>query len=164
MLAGQRCPRRQSSLSVSPEQDFKLFQGKVHREYNGDYDKYYRQWRQIDSPTIDRNPSNGLLPEHLSSEERKVAMEEHRAVPGVFYTRAGLPVITPSNYKHVITKVSVPLSGILLWSWFSGSAKLSYVATCLPFLACVWFPVDLNVVFLVCFFLSWLSSQQGTFR
>ena len=116
----------------------------VHIHYNASYERYYKQWSDLNLPAFDNTRPHDFLPQHLTKEERRVAMEEHRALPEVFYTETGLPVITPDNCSVFMSKVLLPATGILLWTWFSGTSRLSYVAMHLPFVACVLFPVDLR--------------------
>ena len=86
-----------------------------------------------------------MLPEHLTAEQRKVALKECKAIPEFFYTRTKLPVITPQLVQQFLqTTPPDANTPITFWSWFAGSAHLSYTMTCPPFTKCVLPPIDLR--------------------
>ena len=83
---------------MSPEHDGKLFDLSfdLFHSRNANVERFFAAWRSVPGSLWQ---SDGMLPTHLTDDERKVAMEEMRALPEQFYTRTQLPVITPSNVK-----------------------------------------------------------------
>ena len=129
----------------SPEHDGKLF-GHDDDIFLGNHthNHYYHQWRTINSPTWTGQP---LLPTHLTDEERHTAEQEFKALPEHFYTnRKDLPVITPDACAHFLDVMTTlkPRPHITLWSWCSGSSRLTYTMSSMPFSELVLFPVDLR--------------------
>jgi len=82
----------------------------------------------------------------LTQEERRTAQTEHRALPEYFYTNNNLPIITPENCEEFLEKMISTKTFMCptLWSWCSGSSRLSSTMAALPFNDAVLFPVDLR--------------------
>ena len=129
---------------LSPEYDSaKLFETSVGSAVhtNGPLARLLHRWRTVPG---ERWSSEGHLPSHLTTEERRVAREELKAIPEFFYSKTKLPVITPSNVRHFISALSGLAGFILLWTWCSGSSRLAFTMLAPPFSRCVLFQVDLR--------------------
>ena len=125
---------------LSPEHDRKLFEASVGSAVhtNGPLARMLQRWRTVPG---ERWSSEGHLPSHLTTEERRVAREELKAIPEFFYSKTKLPVITPSNVR-LFTSALADLTGlVLLWTWCSGSSRLGLTMLSPPFSRCVLFPV-----------------------
>ena len=88
-----------SGFSLDPEQNVKLFLSAAGDPsstlFYSDVEKFYGLWQKFDAAHWRQDSS--FLPYQLSSEERKTALQELKAIPEVFYSTMKLPVITPDN-------------------------------------------------------------------
>ena len=123
---------RGAAFSLSPEQDAKLFLADPESTaYNSSaHNDYYEKWKSHKGPCW---TGEAFFPSTLSSDELAVARQEFKSIPECFYKESGFPVVTPAVAEWFLDHVSVPSCGIFLWC----SSRLTYVATQLPFLACV---------------------------
>ena len=131
---------------MSPEHDRKLFCPEALHTYAQAERQYYQAWSQFDAPKWTGEP---CFPSHLTDEALSIARKEFHAIPEQFYTLfSWLPVITPQNYwsfqKHMKSKLGTNSIGVTLWSWCSGSSRLTATMASLPFLRMVGPPIDLR--------------------
>ena len=131
---------------MSPEQDGKLFCPEAFHTYAQAERLYYRAWSQFDSEKWTGQP---IFPAHMTKEELQTARREFHALPEHFYSRfPWLPVITQENYwsfqKHMKSRLGIQTIGVTLWSWCSGSSRLTATMASLSFLCMVGPPIDLR--------------------
>ena len=98
-------------------------------------------WRSLEGP---RWSANGFLPTTLSAEAARVSRDELKAIPEYFYSKTGLPVITPANVTLFINRMRCFGKRFILWTWCSGSSRLALTMLLPPFSHLVLFPVDLR--------------------
>ena len=98
-------------------------------------------WRTINGP---KWHANGFLPHNLSAEAARVSRDELKAIPEYFYTKTGLPVITPANVTQFMNCMKRFGKRFILWTWCSGSSRLALTMLLPPFNHLVLFPVDLR--------------------
>ena len=127
---------------MSPEQDGKVFDLADGFAYNRQIEQFIRDWQDI--PGENYSTSTTTLPPGLNPEEFQLASLELKSIPEVFYTQTQLPVIRPSNVRVFIDRMSKYAGHIALWSWCSGSSRLTLNMMSLPFRKLVLFPVDLR--------------------
>ena len=110
---------------------------------------YLQLWKSLSGPRWTSEP-NVFLPKHYNNTKLvDLFVSECSVMPEVFYTQMAangndLPVITPLLAKQFMNIVPPNIVDIVLWTWCSGTSKLAYTATCLPFCKAVLFPIDLR--------------------
>ena len=101
-------------------------------------------WREIPGKLWDEKNPFEFIPGIEDAYQYKLAFDEVRAIPEIFYTRFMLPVITPQNVDVFVEKFIKSGLVATLWCWFSGSSNLLTIAMSSPLYICGLFPVDLR--------------------
>ena len=69
------------------------------------------------------------FPQHFDEKKKHELKKKYRALPDIFYTKTGLPVISPSTIRTWLRRwAPVACFTVLLWEMCSGSGRLSYTA------------------------------------
>ena len=89
---------------MSPEYDQKLLSVLLANDshandFHSSHSQFMHAWRSLEGP---RWSANGFLPTTLSAEAARVSRDELKAIPEYFYSKTGLPAITPAIVTQLI--------------------------------------------------------------
>ena len=87
---------------------------------------FLSRWNAVNGPRWSHGGEHisSLLPDDLTTEQRRTALTEMKAIPEYFYRYTGLPIISPANAIEFMQQVKSSGAPATVISLFSGSGRL----------------------------------------